>query len=170
MADLVKQILIWLHYEWDVDVADRPVLIHGDDAAIYSATNVGDATVGDPVGVAEDHRTVDFDLTRGNVVTVSSSSSSNDPVVGGDGTAYHEEPLLSIDLEGVHEDEWGHVANSTELRRLKDEIKHILDNHRSHPLPGEGLRALVIDRDENLSSNFADYYHWTFDLRFVGTR
>lgn len=155
MADLVRQVLIWLETEWDTANYDpQPVLIHGDDS-VRRDTGA---------------RTRDFDPTRGNSVKVSSGSSQNDAVVGGDGTSYHEEPLLTVEIKGLHDSKRGHISDSRDFRALKKEVKHILDNHRSHPLPGEGLRALVIDRDENLSSNYRDLYHWVIDLRFVGTR
>ena len=153
--DLVRQVLIWLESEWDTANYDpTPIFIHGDDSIRRDTME----------------RVMSSPIQQGNVVNVSSGASQNDAVVGGDGTQYREEPQLAVRVKGLSEHKRGHIEDSRDLRALKGEVNRILDNHRSHPLPGENYRALVIDRDENQSRNEFNHYRWDFDLRFVGTR
>jgi len=170
-VDLIHWTLETLAANWIDDNADFPVLIHKDDSQRYERSETGGTAVGDSIGVNEGEISNNFDLSKDNAITVGSSP---DRLTSPIGTEYDldVEDGVSVLVEGVHESEWGHVADGQQFRALVDEVQRALLVDRNWPLRNvngdEHYHTLRIENETNRSSENKDYYATQFDVLFDG--
>ena len=150
----------------------KPVLIDQDESTVYEITDAGTAEVGDAtVGVTFQDRSVSYDLTENNAVTIGSQPDRLTTPVGTE-FDFDVEDGVSIKVEGAHEDEFGKISSSEEFTTLWKEVRRALLVERQwpgrDPIGGTHYHTLTTESERNGSSSNKDYFLYQFDLMFRG--
>mgnify|MGYP006876429226 CR=1 FL=1 len=108
------------------------------------------------------------DLARSNLVGVGSGRTNQNAV----GTEYEhkQNTTLSCRIEGLHQDQRGHIADSDAFETLVRNIKLAILAHRKYPTtstPATYL-SIFVENGRNDSKNYRDFYQYSFDIRFRG--
>lgn len=112
-------------------------------------------------------RTQSVDLTEGTVLSVSSEpTATRDPI----GTEFHyrTEDVVTVRIEGLHEDERGDVANAADFNSLVSEVLRALATEQTYPRPSNDDHSLIVGDLNNLSSDRRNYYGVTVDVTARG--
>jgi hypothetical protein len=162
MADhyLVEKVISWLS-NWDSNAAPQPVFIDRDDA---DSTSFND-------------RRVPYDLTDSHVISVSSSPDKTTTPVG---TEYDHrvEDGVNCRIEAAHRDATDFpgdsvsagVSGAVEFQDIIDEAERlILTERSSYPTVNDiSYHTVVVENQQNLSSDDKDYFRYDFDVFFRG--
>jgi len=155
MADhqLVETVLSWLA-GWNSTNAPEPALVDRDDAESSSWNN----------------RQITDDLDDQHVAGVASTP---DRITTPIGTEYDHrvEDGVSVRIEGARGgDEWGTIADADEFQSIIDEAKRlVLAERTSYPtVNGVNYHTVVLENEQNLSTDHADYFRYDFDVIFRG--
>ena len=108
------------------------------------------------------------DLQEATHIGVGSGARPRSPI--GTSFAYIYEPVVSVRIAGLHEDEFGHVADHAAFRDLVHNVFDAVDAEETYPATtarGE-FHTVLIQNEEDLSDDLGDYYLTTFDLQFRG--
>lgn len=158
---LVEWALATIKAQWpDADYPDDLHRINRDESRVLET----------------DERTRSGELTAANYVGVASASGSSTAI----GTEYNlrREDVLSVRIEGLHTDEWGHVVSEAAFGELVGNIKRALLTERSYPTLGSediagaagpvAYHSLFIENETSQHSEHRDYFRTDFDVRTVG--
>lgn len=173
-GNLVEWTIGTIAEHWRSDVVDDPYLVNRDDSTIYEITDSGTAVVGEStVGASEDQRSATGDLTRGNFVGVAYTDASRS--ISGWEYDHDLDDVISVRVEGLHEDEWGHLADDDAFRQLREEVERCLELERQWPIPpadsrDDYYRTLVFRNQTLMNPSWADKYRYDFDVGFLGRR
>lgn len=153
MVDYTNFILNILHSEWDTANADpKPLFIHAGESRRH-------ATGGKVIA----------ERRKENLVIVSTTERPHEPTIG-TGRGYRIEASSTIRIEGLAADKKGQISDTREFGALVDEVERILTNHRSYPIPGEGVRSMLIGDADDLSNAYGDRYREDISVQFRATR
>jgi len=114
------------------------------------------------------------ELTNWNVVGVSTGSKNRE--LFGTGPQYRVETELDVRIEGLHENEYGEIADDDEFKTLVAYIQQAINTQLSYPAVDTGdedigrviYRDLGIINEQNLSTDNRDYYQRDFTVRLRG--
>lgn len=173
MIDLVGWTLEALSVNWNDDNYDpQPLLINRDDVEIFEESTIEDATIdGSTVGLTSDGRSIKVDLTVNNAISVGSSPDRQNTAIG---TEYDHRFIdgVSIQVEGAHTSEWGHLDDGDEFQALYQETRRALAVERVWPIRNldgdEHYHSLFLENEVNESANNGAYYNYQFDCMFHG--
>jgi len=97
---------------------------------------------------------------------------SRDDIPGGAQVGSEREAVLRVQVEGVHEDEFGTIANHDDFRAIVRNSKEALRRVRYNPGVGDQHPAtwvrLHIGPETGGSSAQADYYQTVYDVTLRG--
>lgn len=150
----------------DAQPAEHPLRrVDRDNALVYEGSSTVDMT--EPI------HTRKGELEQSNLVGVASQSRENSPL----GTDYDVETdiVLSVRVEGLRYDEWGHVdpdgSEGVVFDTLYNDIREAIYAERTypqHPDFRDGKMELQLTNEDIQDSEFADYYRREFDVVFRG--
>lgn len=112
-------------------------------------------------------------LRVANYVGVGGGDRSSTPV----GTEYDRrlETTVGVRIEGMHHHERGHIdpdgTNAVAFDTLVHDVRDAIDAGLEFPSVGASninYHTAYIENETNRSSNYADFYEYRFDVRFVG--
>jgi len=113
------------------------------------------------------------ELERANFVAV--ASESTDPSPSGTRGRYQLQTSVSIRLEGLTSDEYGHIDPAGEdgvaFSDLFDSVFNAITAEMSYPdvdHPGRTYRDLTITNVNDASSEWSDFWRASFDVLFRG--
>jgi len=155
-GSLVEWTIATIAENWDPGNYDpQPELINRDDSELHSSGK----------------RDTTHDLAEANAVGVGYTDA--DKQVSGWEYDFDLDDVISIRVEAVHEDEWGHVAGDDDFRRLREEVQRCLYVERQWPIPpadgrDDWYRTLVFRSATPRNAEWADYYRYDFDVGFLG--
>mgnify|MGYP006286310823 FL=1 len=136
-----------------------------DDAEVYET--------GDAVDMAAPMRTRTAQLKQANYVGATLASADRSPI--GTEYDYHVDDVVRVRVEGLHHSEWGHIdpagQDGVAFVALVDAIQDAIDSAATFPqVPGEDARYthLLVTNDDPQSSDWADFYRYSFDIEFSG--
>ncbi|MDQ2053235.1 hypothetical protein [Halobellus sp. H-GB7] len=136
-----------------------------DDAEVYET--------GDAVDMAAPMRTRTAQLKQANYVGATLASADRSPI--GTEYDYHVDDVVRVRVEGLHHSEWGHIdpagQDGVAFAALVDAIQDAIDSAATFPqVPGEDARYthLLVTNDDPQSSDWADFYRYSFDIEFSG--
>lgn len=114
-------------------------------------------------------RTRSGELQSANFLAANMAENLEDPI----GIDYNLsiESTVSVRLEGLHEDNRGHVANTAQFNRLVRSAKRALHLNRTDVPDGPDGRyyhMLEIDNETDMSVDHRDYFRSDWDVRFHG--
>lgn len=111
-------------------------------------------------------RNIEWDLEQGNAVSVGDSpGDSYTP----EGLGWHSERVdagVSVRIEGLHESEYGGIADARDFKQLVDEVKRTLNAVRKRPLPG--YWRLEVEEKQSFSTENHDYFRQDLAVGYVG--
>jgi len=150
----------------DAQPADHPLRrVDRDNALVYEG--------GDTLDVTAPLHTRKGELEQSNLVSVGTQSRENSPL----GTDYNVETdiVLSVRVEGLRYDEWGHVdADGSEgviFDELYNQIREAIYAEREYPQDAD-FRDTKLDiritNEDIQDSEFADFYRREFDVVLRG--
>ncbi|MFC7044297.1 hypothetical protein ACFQH6_20730 [Halobacteriaceae archaeon GCM10025711] len=152
MVDLANFILARINANWSTGNYDpMPILYHKSDSQRYDTGERG----------------VTVDLPEGNVISVGADPTGTNTPMGGE-FDYKVETGVSVQVEGLHEDEWGHITDGRDFDSLVGEVKRTINLEREWPLPSEGYHTLYITDVNDASGQHGDYYSESFTVVFRG--
>jgi len=156
MVDLVAWTLDTLDSNWSTANYDpQPELINKEDTEQQSTGE----------------RSQVWDLAEGNAVIVSDAPERQTTPIGSE-YDLRVEDAVSVTVEAMVDNEWGHVADSTEFNTLVAEVKRTLHIERVWPIRNtngtEHYHTLALDNEANQSHLYTDLYRLSFDVTFQG--
>ena len=155
MADLVQHVLEYIDQNWDErNYQPKPILYHDEDKRRLDT----------------DVRTKKLELSENNIVTVGSQPSGSNEPLGFDFN-YKSRTGVQVEIEAVHDDRGGHVANASEFKDgLVAEVARTINVERRWPsgLQDAGYYTLYISDEDNKSSGSMNYYHLVLTVQFIG--
>ena len=138
----------------DWALADVPTFVNRDDSA--------DVQTGE--------RSTAHDLTDANAVSAATAPGSETPTTFGYDLAV--EATVSLRIEALHADEWGHIETPADWDALTDEVRRILLARRVWPLRNPDgdvhYHTLRLANPTDRSAEHRDYYRYDVDVVFVG--
>ena len=111
------------------------------------------------------------ELTESNFVTA--ELVDDDSSHGGWGDDYDTEAIVSLRVEGLISDEWGHIDPDGEegipFTPFYRRVRSALRDQDDHPdVTGRTYHTLFLENGTNRSGDYADFYDYRIDCRFVG--
>ncbi len=157
MTTAVQWVLDTIYSEFPGSYPSDLVRVNRDDSLILDEN--GNPNLTDPI------RSRDIDLTDANVVGASSAPLTTTSPIGF-GFNHEVETGVAVRVEGLVDDEWGHLTDSGDFATLVDNVKTALHSQRQYPF--DDYHSLFIRESDNQSANHRDYYREGFDIWFVG--
>lgn len=114
-------------------------------------------------------RSGDFDLEEGVSVGAALADDNREPIATS--FSYDVETTISVRVEGLHQDQYGHIESSDAFRQFIDALKEALRRERAMPSIDGGAyhyHTLLIENETDNSADGRDYYHATWDVRIKG--
>jgi len=118
-------------------------------------------------------RTRSVELSNANVISATRASRSRTP--SGTRFNYDVETVVSVRIEGLHESEWGHVADDDDFERLVRYAQHAINLERTYPeidadddIGRVAYQDARIENEQPVSNEHRDHYRTDFDVRLRG--
>lgn len=122
----------------------------------------------------QDVHTVTAELRGSNYVGATLADRTTDAI----GTEYDHDvqAVVGVRIEGLHHSKWGHVdadgSDGVPWDDLVQTIRRAILQERTFPSVSDRPNTTYTDlrtaNDQDLSSNYADYYRYDFDVLFNG--
>lgn len=152
MTDYVQEVITYLDTNWDTNNYDpQPVIV---DARDGTRNDTGD-------------RVTDLDLgTLGaDLIEVDKVDERAEPE--GLGYSYDAvEATVAVEVQAVHESEWGQITGPSDWVSLWQEARRALRVERKRPVAD--IYRLEVRVNDEASGQFGDYYRQQLDAVFVG--
>ncbi|RDZ61367.1 hypothetical protein C5B90_19020 [Haloferax sp. Atlit-12N] len=108
------------------------------------------------------------DLARSNLVGV--GSVRTDPTAVGTEYEHKQDAVLSCRIEGLHENQRGHIADGAAFEALVRNVRLAILTHREYPTTSTPAtyHTILLENERNDSKNYRDFYQYSFEIRFRG--
>jgi len=113
-------------------------------------------------------RSKQMSFSDNNIVSVGSQPIGTNEPLGFDFN-YRIRSGVSVKIEAQHEANDGHVADANEFKEgLAAEVARALNVERRWPIPTEDIYTLVIEEEDNQSTQWLNHYRLDLTVWFVG--
>ena len=135
----------------DGDLPETLRLVDRDNSVVYDGVDT--------------QRTRTAELQQANYLSFGEATST--PTAQGPGYDLERQDVVSCRLEGLHEDEYGHVDSAAAFEQLWRNVRSAIYADRRRPV-GD-YHTLFIENIRHASRDHRDYFRVDFEVRFWGS-